>query len=162
MFFSTHMCVSMFVYAVKIKLLGCNIGIGGFCKNLVTFWGPRQPILKIAQKIDQKKCDFSMKKKSGLRGCRGSKKPKTAEIGPRNRHAGLNMHVWLSCCNMPGQKITGFLTAHTGSQHFENNRFCVPMHFKTNRFTFEKFPPPPPLLHPNILISSLCRSGLKS
>ena len=31
----------------------------------------------------------------------------------------------------------------------KNNRFRVPGHFATNRCTFEKFPPPPPLLHPN-------------
>ena len=30
----------------------------------------------------------------------------------------------------------------------ENNRFRVPIHFATNRFTFEKIPPTPPLLHP--------------
>ena len=30
----------------------------------------------------------------------------------------------------------------------ENNRFRVPTHFAINRFAFEKFPPPPPLLHP--------------
>jgi len=35
----------------------------------------------------------------------------------------------------------------------ENNSFHVPTHFATNRFTFEKFPPPSPLLHP--IISSL-------
>jgi len=27
------------------------------------------------------------------------------------------------------------------------------MHFATNRFTFEKFPPPPPLLHPTACIA---------
>jgi len=30
----------------------------------------------------------------------------------------------------------------------ENNRFCVPIDFATNRFTSEKFEPPPPLSHP--------------
>jgi len=30
----------------------------------------------------------------------------------------------------------------------EKTRFRVPIHFATNRFTFEKNPPPPPLLHP--------------
>ena len=30
----------------------------------------------------------------------------------------------------------------------ENNRFRVPINFATDRFTFEKFLPPPPLLHP--------------
>ena len=34
----------------------------------------------------------------------------------------------------------------------ENNRFRVPIHFGTNRFKSEKFPPPPPLLHPNTRI----------
>jgi len=32
----------------------------------------------------------------------------------------------------------------------DNNHFRVPIHFTTNRFTLEKFPPPPPLLHPTI------------
>jgi len=34
-----------------------------------------------------------------------------------------------------------------GAKKTENNRFCVRIHFATNRFTFEKFPPP--LLHTN-------------
>jgi len=29
------------------------------------------------------------------------------------------------------------------------------IHFATNRFTFEKFPPPPPLLHPTYCIYSV-------
>jgi len=33
----------------------------------------------------------------------------------------------------------------------ENNRFRVRIHFATNRFIFEKFPPPPPLLHRTIV-----------
>ena len=32
--------------------------------------------------------------------------------------AGLNMNTWLSCCNMPWQKVMASLTAHTGSQNF--------------------------------------------
>ena len=53
---------------------------------------------------------------------------------------------------VPWEKVTAFLTAHTGSQNFENNRLCVPIHFKTNCFIFEKFPPPPPLLHPAVCV----------
>ena len=34
------------------------------------------------------------------------------------------------------------------SPFLENKRFRVPIHFQANRFTFEKIPPPPPLLHP--------------
>jgi len=37
-----------------------------------------------------------------------------------------------------------------GSKIAENNRFCVPIHFESNRFSFEKFPPQPPLLQPTI------------
>jgi len=40
----------------------------------------------------------------------------------------------------------------------KNNRFCVPIGFRTNRFTFEKFPPPPPLLHPSCSDSHDCLS----
>ena len=42
----------------------------------------------------------------------------------------------------------GTTQAHT--TELENNRFRVPIHFATNRFTFEKNSPPPPLLHPII------------
>jgi len=35
-------------------------------------------------------------------------------------------------------------------EYNQKTRFCVPIHFRTNRFTFKKNPPPPPLLHPNI------------
>ena len=35
-----------------------------------------------------------------------------------------------------------------------NNYFLDPIHIPTNCFTFEKFPPPPSLLHPNIHINS--------
>ena len=38
------------------------------------------------------------------------------------------------------------------SQKQENttkNCFRIPMHFRTNRFTFKKFPTQPLLLHPN-------------
>jgi len=34
----------------------------------------------------------------------------------------------------------------------ENNRFRVPIYFRTNHFTFEKIPPPPLLLHPNRIL----------
>jgi len=34
------------------------------------------------------------------------------------------------------------------NQKPENNCFHVPIYFATSCFTFEKFPPPPPLLHP--------------
>jgi len=54
---------------------------------------------------------------------------------------------------MPWEKVPTFLKSHTASKKLENNRFRIPKatHFATNRFTFEKFPPPPPLLHPTIL-----------
>ena len=58
------------------------------------------------------------------------------------------MNIGWSCCYVPWQKVTALPTAHTGSR---NIRFGVPMHFKNNRFTFKKFPPAPPLLHPNKL-----------
>ena len=37
---------------------------------------------------------------------------------------------------------------HPCGKQPENNRSPVPNHFATNRFNFEKFPSPPPLLHP--------------
>jgi len=49
---------------------------------------------------------------------------------------------------MPWEKVLVFLKSHPCGQKLENNRFRVPIHFATNRFTFEKFPSPPPLLHP--------------
>jgi len=36
------------------------------------------------------------------------------------------------------------------AQNKKTLRKPVPMHFQTNRFTFKKIPPPPPLLHPII------------
>jgi len=57
------------------------------------------------------------------------------------------MHMWVCEYNGPWQKIVAFLESHTCTRKLQNNRFRVPIHFATNRFTFEKFPPPPPLLH---------------
>ena len=41
----------------------------------------------------------------------------------KSSSTGLNMNIWLSCCNMPWEKVTAFLTAHTGCWNSENNRF---------------------------------------
>jgi len=54
---------------------------------------------------------------------------------------------------MPWEKVPAFLKYHpclkkTGKKSL--NRFRVPTIFATNRFTFEKFPPPLPLLHPTL------------
>jgi len=38
------------------KVLGCNNGIGGFHKNIVTFRGPKLPDCSLAQKMYLKKC----------------------------------------------------------------------------------------------------------
>ena len=54
--------------------------------------------------------------------------------------------------NMPWEKVPAFLRSHPCATKPENNRLCVPLHLATNRFTFEKFLPPPPLLHPVIII----------
>jgi len=47
----------------------------------------------------------------------------------------------------------------TPAKKLENNRFRVPSHFATICFTFEKFPPPPPLLHPNVSMPFPVASG---
>ena len=47
------------------------------------------------------------------------------------------------------EKVPSFLKSHRRSKKHDHNRFRVPIIFETNRFTFEEFPPPPPLLHPN-------------
>jgi len=44
---------------------------------------------------------------------------------------------------MPWEKVPVFLKSHSCSK---NKRFRVPIHSATNRFTLEKFPPPPQLL----------------
>jgi len=53
---------------------------------------------------------------------------------------------------MPWEKVLGFLKSHLCSNFVktQNNRFRVSNLSATNHFTFEKFPPPPPLLHPSI------------
>ena len=48
----------------------------------------------------------------------------------------------------PGKKLLRFYNPTCTHKKTNYNRFRFPMHFATNRFTFEKFPPPPPLLHP--------------
>jgi len=54
---------------------------------------------------------------------------------------------------MPWEKVLAFLKSHPCTKKPENNRFRVPIHFATNRFTFEKISPLHPLLHPNIFKS---------
>jgi len=98
----------------------------------------------VSQKTDQKICHA----------------PKIAHIcnfiaDSKSLRAGLNMIIWLSCCNMPWQKkLRLFQQPTRASKISGNNRFGVPMHFKTKRFIIKKFPPPPPLLHPNIQLQS--------
>jgi len=46
------------------------------------------------------------------------------------------------------EKFQRFQNPTSVAKKTENNRFRVPFHFATNRSTFDKFPPPPPLLHP--------------
>ena len=41
-----------------LALLGCNNGIGGFHKNLVTFRGQKMSDFLLAQKLRLKKCSF--------------------------------------------------------------------------------------------------------
>ena len=47
-----------------------------------------------------------------------------------------------------GKKVPEFPKVHRCNQKKNINRFRVPIHFATNHFTFEIFPPPPPFLHP--------------
>jgi len=51
---------------------------------------------------------------------------------------------------MPLEKVLAFLKSLPCSKKLKNNRFRVPIQFATIRFSFEKFLPPPPLLHPII------------
>jgi len=67
--------------------------------------------------------------------------------------AGTNMRSWFYGSKPTFyEKVPAFLKSHTGGakkkHKHEKNGFSVTLHFRTNRFTFEKFPPPPPLLHP--------------
>jgi len=57
------------------------------------------------------------------------------------------IHTWIYWQNMRWEKFPAFLKSHQWCPKTENNHFRVPTHFANNRFTFEKFPPPPPLLH---------------
>jgi len=61
-----------------------------------------------------------------------------------------NMHIRVYVLNMAWEKVPTFLKSHLYRQNPNYNYFRVPIHFALNRFTFEKFPPPPPLLHPII------------
>jgi len=56
-----------------------------------------------------------------------------------------------------GEKVLAFLKFARAIKKPENNHFHVPIHFATNRFTFEKFPPPPPLLHHTISLRQRLR-----
>ena len=47
-----------------------------------------------------------------------------------------------------------FLLPPCTGKNPNHNCFRVPIHFAANRFTFERFPPPPPLLHPNEYINT--------
>ena len=65
---------------------------------------------------------------------------------------GANMHtwfygsicLWIFFCVSKIPRVMRKTTETPG-----NNRFRFPIHFGTNRLTFEKFPPLPPLLHPS-------------
>jgi len=54
----------------------------------------------------------------------------------------------------PGKKFWRFYNHTSAVKKLDHNRFSVLIHFATNRFTFEKIPPPPPLIH-----SSGCQTG---
>jgi len=51
----------------------------------------------------------------------------------------------------PGKKFWRFWNHTCAVKNLDNNRFSFHIRFATNRFTFEKIPPPPPLLHPSIM-----------
>jgi len=44
--------------------------------------------------------------------------------------------------------FSSFFTRNTPCRFLLGKQKQAPIHFATDRFTFEKFPPPPPLLHP--------------
>jgi hypothetical protein len=66
------------------------------------------------------------------------------------------VRTWFYGLNLFWEKFPALLKSHTRllkkQENPENNRFRLPTHFQTNRFTLDKFPPPPPLLHPNIYL----------
>jgi len=68
---------------------------------------------------------------------------------------GTNIHTWFYGLNKFWRKVPAFPKSRNGRAKNKNknknkklNVLGVPMHFRTNRFTFKKSPPPPPLLHP--------------
>jgi len=73
---------------------------------------------------------------------------------------GTNMHTWFYWQNNFCGKVPAFLKSHMGNKKTQENLFPCSYALQTNRFTFEKNPPPPPLLHPNmwILKSGLCEA----
>ena len=51
------------------------------------------------------------------------------------------MGLWVKYALGKSQYVSKIPPVHQKKPNY--NRFCVPTHFATNRFTFEKFPPPP-------------------
>jgi len=66
-----------------------------------------------------------------------------------NRGKYAYVGLWVRCAL--GKKILRLKNPTSAAKKTENNRFRVPIHFATNRFTFGENPPPPPLLHPKLL-----------
>jgi len=63
-----------------------------------------------------------------------------------NRGKYAYVGLWVRCAL--GKKILRLKNPTSAAKKTENNRFRVPIHFATNRFTFKTILPPLQLLHP--------------
>jgi len=66
----------------------------------------------------------------------------------------LKIHTRLFCWICLGKKLLCFGFPTRPAKKFEINSFCVSILIQGNCFTLEKFPPPLPLSHPIMWISS--------
>jgi len=155
-------------------VLGCNNGIGGFCKNLVTFRESKLLDFWLAQKMRLKKFTSLVQLKRWQVWLRVSKMQNGGN-SPQDRHqpkiclipnilaycnrpwTGANVSMWLYRWNIPGK---GSCLSNNPPRKADfdfflrNNYFLDLIHIPTDCFSFEKFSPPPALLHPNIHINT--------
>jgi len=63
--------------------------------------------------------------------------------------------VWVKYAWEKSSCVSNIPLGEGNSFFLRNNRFRVPIQFPTNRFTFEKSPSLPPLLHPERYIGGV-------
>jgi len=68
------------------------------------------------------------------------------------------MHIGVYSSNMAWKKSSYVSKIPPVGKTPNYNCFRVPIHFAANCFTFEKIPPPPPLLQPTIQLLLSCPS----